>query len=73
MIFCFGTVSWNGYLERYVDIFVNNYITIYRKLISLGVNYANIANPKICYNYYGDMPGPVTENAAKKLEIVTNL
>lgn len=71
MIFCFGTVSWNGYLERYVDIFVNNYITIYRKLISLGVNYANIANPKICYNYYGDMPGPVTENAAKKLEIVT--
>ena len=34
MKFCFGTVCWNGYLERYVDIFINKYTTIYRKLIS---------------------------------------
>ena len=69
MIFCFGTVSWNGYLERYIDIFINNYITIYRKLISLGINYIDIANPKVCYNE--DTPGPITENAVKKLEIAT--
>lgn len=69
MLFCFGTVCWNGYLERYIDIFVNNYITIYRKLISLGINHANIANPKVCYN--GDTLGPRTENAIKKLEIAT--
>ena len=31
MKFCFGTVCWNGYLERYIDIFVNNYTTMYRK------------------------------------------
>lgn len=71
MIFCFGTVCWNGYLEKYIDIFVNNYITIYRKLIGLGVNHANIVDPKVCYSYYGDMPGPATENATKKLEIAT--
>ena len=69
MIFCFGTVCWNGYLERYIDIFVNNYITIYRKLISLGINHADIVNPKVCYN--GDTPGVAVENATKKLEIVT--
>lgn len=69
MIFCFGTVSWNGYLERYVDIFVNNYITIFRKLINLGINYNDIVAPKICYN--NDTPGSITENAIKKLEIAT--
>lgn len=69
MMFCFGTVCWNGYLERYIDIFVNNYVTIYRKLISLGINHANIADPKVVYN--NDTPGPITENAIKKLEIIT--
>ena len=69
MIFCFGTVCWNGYLEKYIDIFVNNYITIYRKLIGQGVNHANIIDPKVCYSCYGDMPGPHKENAIKKLEI----
>lgn len=69
MMFCFGTVCWNGYLERYVDIFVNNYVTIYRKLISLGINHINIADPKIVYN--NDMPGLAVENAIKKLENAT--
>lgn len=69
MKFCFGTVCWNGYLERYVNIFVNNYITIYRKLTSLGINYVDIANPKIVYN--NDNPNIAVENAIKKLEIVT--
>lgn len=69
MIFCFGTVSWNGYLERYVDIFVNNYITIFRKLINLGINYNDIVPPKICYN--NEAPGPAVENAMKKIELVT--
>lgn len=69
MKFCFGTVCWNGYLERYVDMFVNNYITIYRKLIALGINYCDIADPKIIYN--DETPGPITENSIKKLEIAT--
>ncbi|MDE6946264.1 MAG: hypothetical protein K2P14_03655 [Anaeroplasmataceae bacterium] len=68
-MFCFGTVSWNGYLERYVDIFVNNYITIYRKLISLGINHADIADPKIVYN--NEISGIAVENATKKLLIAT--
>lgn len=69
MIFCFGTVCWNGYLERYADMFVNNYITLYRRLISLGINHVDIADPKICYNE--DVPGPVVENATKRLAITT--
>lgn len=69
MKFCFGTVCWNGYLERYIDIFVNNYITIYRKLISLEVNHDDIANPKIVYN--NDTPGTTVENAIRKLTIAT--
>ena len=69
MKFCFGTVCWGGYLERYIDIFANNYITIYRKLISLGINYDDIACPKIIYN--NDTPGVAVENTIKKLEIVT--
>lgn len=69
MKFCFGTVCWNGYLERYIDIFVNNYITIYRKLISLEINYEDIADPKIIYN--NDTPDVKTNNAIQKLAIVT--
>ena len=69
MIFCFGTVSWNNYLERYADIFVNNYIVIFRKLINLGINYEDIVDPKICYN--NDTPGPVVENATKRLKLAT--
>ena len=69
MKFCFGTVCWNGYLERFVDIFVNNYITIYRKLISLGINYEDIAEPKIIYN--NDTPDVKVQNAIKKLAIAT--
>lgn len=56
-------------MERYVNIFINNYVTIYRKLTSLGVNYSDIANPKIVYN--NDTPNIAVENAIKKLEIVT--
>lgn len=69
MLFCFGTVCWNDYLERYIDIFVNNYITIYRKLTNLGINYVDIVDPIVCYN--GDNPGSMVENATKKLELVT--
>lgn len=65
MKFCFGTVSWNGYLERYINIFVNNYITLYRKLISLGINHCDIANPKIVYA--NDTPGLIVEEAIEKL------
>lgn len=69
MKFCFGTVCWGGYLERYIDIFANNYITLYRSLINLGANFADIADPKVVYNE--DEPGLATENAIKKIEIVT--
>lgn len=69
MKYCFGTVSWNGYLERYVDTFVNNYITLYRKLISMGVNHCDIADPKIVY--VNDIPGYAVENATEKLQNVT--
>lgn len=65
MKYCFGTVSWNGYLERYINIFVNNYITLYRKLISLGVNHCDIAEPIVVYT--NDTQGVNTENAMKKL------
>lgn len=65
MKFCFGTVCWGGYLERYVDIFINNYITLYRKLINLNIDYVDIADPKIVY--CGDTPGPKVEYATQKL------
>ena len=69
MKYCFGTVCWGGYLERYIDIFITNYITLYRHLISLGINYTDIANPKVIYA--SDKPGLNTENAVKKLTIAT--
>lgn len=69
MKFCFGTVCWNGYLERYIDMFVNNYITIYRKLISLGINHEDIVDPKVVCN--NDTPGAEVENAIKKLAVAT--
>lgn len=69
MKYCFGTVCWGGYLERYIDIFVNNYVTLYRRLISLGINYEDIPDPKVIYN--GDTPGIATENATKKLAKAT--
>lgn len=69
MKFCFGTVCWGGYLERYINIFVNNYITLYRKLISLNINHIDIANPKIVC--CGDTPGPMTKDAIQKLSDVT--
>lgn len=69
MKFCFGTVCWGGYLERYINIFVDNYITIYRQLISLGINHADVANPKVICS--GDTPGYATEEASKRLEVVT--
>ena len=67
--FCFGTVCWGGYLERYIDIFVNNYITLFRKLISLGVNYNDIPDPRVVYN--NDAPGAAVGNAAQKLALAT--
>lgn len=69
MVFCFGTVCWNGYLERYIDMFVNNYITIYRKLINLEIDYIDIVNPKIVY--CNDTPGLAVKNAASKLAMAT--
>ena len=71
MKYCFGTVCWGGYLERYIDIFVNNYITIYRKLISLGVNYEDVIEPKIVYINKDDTPDVMTANAILKLKKVT--
>lgn len=71
MKYCFGTVCWGGYLERYVDMFVNNYIVIFRRLISLGINYEDIIEPRIVYVSADDTPGLVTENAIKKLKKVT--
>ena len=69
MKFCFGTVAWGGYLERYIDIFINNYITMYRKLIGLGINYSEIANPKIVY--CDDTPSIAVEYATQKLITAT--
>jgi hypothetical protein len=69
MKFCFGTVCWGGYLERYIDIFVNNYITIYRKLIGFNINHDDIADPKIVY--CEDIPGEAVERAIQKLSIRT--
>ena len=47
MKYCFGSVSWSGYLERYVDVFVDNYIRLFKELIRVGVNYIDIADPVI--------------------------
>lgn len=69
MKFCFGTVCWGGYLERYVDIFVNNYETLYKKLVGLGINHSDIADPKIVY--CGDIPGSSVEQATEKLLLTT--
>ena len=69
MKFCFGTVCWGGYLERYIDIFVNNYITLFRKLIALGINYEDIPDPRVIYT--DDTPGPVAERVIEKLKIIT--
>lgn len=69
MKYCFGTVCWGGYLNRYIDIFANNYITIFKNLINLGVNFADIADPKVVYN--NDAPDLAVENATKKIEMVT--
>lgn len=69
MIFCFGTVCWGGYLERYVDLFVDNYCTIYRKLINYGINHIDIVDPKIVYN--DDTPGTACKMAMQKLAVVT--
>jgi len=69
MKFCFGTVCWGGYLERYIDIFANNYITLYRKLINLGINHDDITNPKIVY--CGDIPGVKTKSATEKITMTT--
>lgn len=69
MKYCFGTVCWGGYLERYINIFIDNYTTIYKGLIGSGVNHAEIANPKIVY--CGDVPGPNVEDAIKQLEYAT--
>lgn len=71
MKYCFGTVCWGGYLERYVDIFVNNYITIFRRLMSLGVNYEDIAEPRIVYVAEDDTPNSNTKDAMLKLEKIT--
>ena len=65
MKYCFGTVSWSGYLERYVDIFVDNYIRLFKELIKVGVNYCDIANPTIVYA--NDIEGFTTEEFAQKL------
>lgn len=69
MKFCFGTVCWNGYLDRYIDIFVDNYITIYRKLVSLGINHEDIADPKVVYN--NDTPGEIVTKVSDKLKTAT--
>lgn len=71
MKYCFGTVCWGGYLERFVDIFVNNYITIFRRLMSLGINYEDVTEPRIVYVAGEDKPGIMVENTTKKLEKIT--
>lgn len=69
MKYCFGTVSWGGYLERYIDIFVTNYTILYRSLISVGINHGDIADPKIVY--CNDVLGHNVENAREKLTYTT--
>lgn len=65
--YCFGSVSWDGYLERYINIFAQNFIKLYRSLIAQNVNYEEIANPIVVYN--GDKPDIASEfaiNVVKK-------
>ena len=69
MKYCFGSVSWSGYLERYVDIFVDNYIRLFKELIRVGVNYIDIADPVIVYA--NDIEGFTTEEQVQKLYDVT--
>lgn len=71
MKYCFGTVCWGGYLERYIHIFVNNYITLYRKLIDIGINYEDIIDPRIVYISNTDEPGEAAKNASLKLKRTT--
>ena len=69
MKYCFGTVSWSGYLERYIDIFVDNYISLFKELITRGVNYMDISEPFVVYA--NDIEGFNTEDAVKRLYEVT--
>lgn len=71
MKYCFGTVCWGGYLERFINMFVDNYITIFRKLISSNVNYEDIADPIVVYVNKDDTPDLATSNASEKLIKVT--
>lgn len=66
MKFCFGTVCWGGYLERYIDLFVNNYVLLFKGLTSLDVAYHDIADPiVVCCN---EEIGPAAENAIEKIK-----
>ena len=69
MKYCFGSVSWSGYLERYVDVFVDNYIRLFKELIRVGVNYTDIADPIVVYA--NDIEGFTTEEQVQKLHNVT--
>lgn len=71
MKICLGTVCWGGYLERYVNIFVDNYITLFKKLIGLNISWENIPDPKIVYVQGEDIPGFNTEAAIIKLKKAT--
>ena len=69
MKYCFGTVCWGGYLERYIDLFVNNYVLLYKGLIHLDVNHADIADPIIAS--INEEIGPNTEKAIKTIKETT--
>lgn len=69
MKYCFGSVSWSGYLERYVDVFVDNYIRLFKEMIRVGINYIDIADPVIVYA--NDIEGFTTEEQIQKLYDVT--
>ena len=71
MKICLGTVCWGGYLERYINIFVDNYITLFKKLIGLNISWENIPDPKIVYVQGEDIPGFNTEAAIIKLKKAT--
>lgn len=64
--YCFGSVCWGGYLERYINIFAQNYIKLFRSLISQEVNYDEIANPIVVYN--GDIPDIASEFAINTIK-----
>ena len=71
MKFCLGTVCWGGYLERYVNVFAENYITIFRKLISAGINCTDIADPRIFYaNKKEEEPEIIGENTEKAIKYI---